>query len=100
MHTSGIDQQCGHAHCKACVPGGTSAATCIHVQYKVCLAHSEKDKCTDRPGVFRLFQKGHCDNKWSYCECGQKIFSVTPNPKFLKAYIIIFGILSLLAYRK
>lgn len=57
MHTSGIDQQCGHAHCKACVPGGTSAATCIHVQYKVCLAHSEKDKCTDTDLVFSGYSR-------------------------------------------
>lgn len=57
MHPSGIDQQCGHAHCKACVPGGASVAMCIHVQYKVCLAHSEKDKCTDTDTVFSGYSR-------------------------------------------
>lgn len=30
---------------------------CIHVQYKVCLAHSEKDKCTDTDTVFSGYSR-------------------------------------------
>lgn len=38
--------------------------------------------------VLRAVQTGHFESGWSHSECGQKIFSVTPNPKFLNAYAL------------
>ena len=38
--------------------------------------------------VLRAFQNRHFENEWSHIEYGQEIFSITPNPKSLKAYIV------------
>ena len=83
MHIFGANQLCGHTDLK-----GTRAWR-VHLQGVLPCAlqsatwHTQKGRVhrhTDAR-VLRTFQNRRFENEWSHIECGQEIFSITPNPK-------------------